>query len=361
MAALNQATGANVAQQGALMAGQRGSAQNAGLMARQIGQQGAATQQQAVGQGATMQAQQSLGAMQQLGSQQQAMQSVAGQQVGQQQTGLQNLNQANLQNQSNQMGLQSSANSANAGIAGANAQAQGNILGGLAGGAGAALMLMADGGEATANGQPPMQPTMPMTSPNVPQQPQQSGPRSAIGQMFQNSSTKNTLGTGSSALGSAIGQGIKSLFSSNQDTPGADKAFAAFNAAPEDPIANTGSGNMYGVQNANPAALEAANSNYGFAKGGKVPALVSPGEIRIPAKDVKSVASGKKSPLAGEKIPGKPKIAGARNSYANDTVKKTLNEGDIILPRSVTQSKNPHWAAHKFISDIMAGKHKGKK
>jgi hypothetical protein len=95
-------------------------------------------------------------------------------------------------------------------------------------------------------------------------------------------------------------------------------------------------------------------SNQNYAKGGKVPALVSPGEIRIHAKDVKKVAEGKKSPMSGEKIPGKAKVAGAKNSYANDTVPKTLNEGDIILPRSVTQSKNPHWAAHQFVSAIMA-------
>jgi len=69
---------------------------------------------------------------------------------------------------------------------------------------------------------------------------------------------------------------------------------------------------------------------------------------------VPKVAKGEKSPLAGEKIPGKPKVGGAKNSYANDTVPKSLNEGDIILPRSVTQAKNPHWAAHKFVSAIMA-------
>ena len=64
--------------------------------------------------------------------------------------------------------------------------------------------------------------------------------------------------------------------------------------------------------------------------------------------------------MSGEKIPGKPKVGGAKNDYANDTVPKTLNEGDIILPRSVTQSKNPHWAAHKFVQDIMMQKHRKK-
>ena len=51
-AQLAQATGQNIAQQAALQAGQRGGAQNVGLMARNIGQQGANIQQQAVGQAA---------------------------------------------------------------------------------------------------------------------------------------------------------------------------------------------------------------------------------------------------------------------------------------------------------------------
>jgi hypothetical protein len=72
-AMLNQATGQNVANQAALMAGQRGAGSNVGLIARQAAQQGAATQQQAVGQGAALQAQQSLGALGQIGGQQQAM------------------------------------------------------------------------------------------------------------------------------------------------------------------------------------------------------------------------------------------------------------------------------------------------
>lgn len=91
------------------------------------------------------------------------------------------------------------------------------------------------------------------------------------------------------------------------------------------------------------------------AHGGRVPALVSPGERYLPPKAVKEVASGKKSPMkAGEKIPGKPKVAGAKNSYANDTVPKTLKEGGIVLPRSVTQSKDPAAAAHAFVSAVLA-------
>src|SRR6185312_12432015 len=52
-----QNTQQNVANQAALMAGQRGASSNVGLMARQAAQQGAATQKQAVGQEAAQQAQ----------------------------------------------------------------------------------------------------------------------------------------------------------------------------------------------------------------------------------------------------------------------------------------------------------------
>ncbi len=92
-AMLAQATGQNVANQAALMAGQRGSGANPGLIARQAAQQGAATQQQAVGQGATLQSQQQLGALGALQSQQQNMANLASQQVGQQTGAVNNLNQ----------------------------------------------------------------------------------------------------------------------------------------------------------------------------------------------------------------------------------------------------------------------------
>lgn len=83
-AALNNATGANVAQTAALMAGGRGTSANAGSTARQIGMAGAGIQQDAAGQAALMQAQQQLAAQQQAGQ-------MAGQMVGQGLQGTQNL------------------------------------------------------------------------------------------------------------------------------------------------------------------------------------------------------------------------------------------------------------------------------
>ena len=139
-AALAQSTGQNVANQAALAAGQRGAAQNVGMIAREVGQQGANTQQQAVGQAATMQAQQQLAAQQQLGQ-------LAAGQIGQQSNALGALSNGTLQNQGQLIGLQSGMNSANAGMAQTNAQTAPKLLGGLMNGAGgASTMGKFDGG-----------------------------------------------------------------------------------------------------------------------------------------------------------------------------------------------------------------------
>lgn len=134
---LNQATGANTANQAALMAGQRGAGANTGLIARQAAQQGAHNQQSAVGQGATMQANQSLNALNMQGG-------IAGQQVGQQATanqamlsGTQNeqqnlLNAIAAQNNS-QVAMQSNKNNANAQLAQQVAAGQQKIAQGLGG------------------------------------------------------------------------------------------------------------------------------------------------------------------------------------------------------------------------------------
>lgn len=273
---LNNSTGQNVANQAALMAGQRGASANPALIARQAAMQGANTQQQAVGQGAALQAQQS----------QNALNSAAGlatNQVGQQQTGLQNLNQDSLQQQSNILGLQQNANNANAGLAQGQQTGQFNLLGNLTGALGSSLIpkakaeggfiTMADGGAVTA----------PVDIPHVPVR---------------------------------------------VPTPG------------NGPQSNVGK-HLVGIM---------------MAQGGKVRALVSPGEVYLKPEEAKEVAKGKKSPMAGEKIPGKPKVAGAKNSYANDTVPKELDEGGIVIPRSVTQGKDAEKKAAEFVKAIFAKK-----
>lgn len=107
--ALANATGANVANQAALMAGQRGAGANAGLIARQAAMQGAGIQQQAAGQGAEMQG--NLVAQQQanaLG----AMGNISGQQVGNLGSANQAYNQAALGQQQNLLGAINAQNDA---------------------------------------------------------------------------------------------------------------------------------------------------------------------------------------------------------------------------------------------------------
>lgn len=154
-AQLAQATGANTANQAALMAGQRGVGANAGLMARQAAQQGGANQQQMAGQAATMSAQQQIAAQQALMQQQAQMQSVAGTQTGQALQGTQMAAGNALQGQGNLLGAQGQFNSSNVAMQSnmnqAN-QAQNSatmgLVGGLAGGLGAAAIM--GGGPASA-------------------------------------------------------------------------------------------------------------------------------------------------------------------------------------------------------------------
>lgn len=134
-AMLNQQTGQNISNQAALAAGQRGSSANVGLMARQVGQQGGALQQQAVGQGATMQANQSLNALGQAGN-------IANTQVANQvgatgaYTGASQAEQANLLNALNagntaRVGSQSSVNAGNTQLANTTMQGQQGVIGGM--------------------------------------------------------------------------------------------------------------------------------------------------------------------------------------------------------------------------------------
>lgn len=281
-AQLAQSTGANVSNQAAMMAGQRGASANTGLIARQAAQQGANTQQQAAGQAATLQAQQSLGAMGQLQQQQANMGNLASNQVANQQAANTNLGQQSLQQQSNLLGLQQNANSANASIASENAKSQSNMLGNVMGGLGSAAMLIGSGGAAA--------------------------PMLMAGEASQG--LMNTAAEGGQVVDGKIGP----------------QSFTAKH--------------ILGIK---------------MARGGKVPALVSPGERYLNPKEVEKVAEGKKAPMkAGEKIPGKAKVEGAKNSYSNDTVHKNLDEGGIVIPRSVTQGKNPEKAAHDFVSAILA-------
>lgn len=54
---------------------------------------------------------------------------------------------------------------------------------------------------------------------------------------------------------------------------------------------------------------------------------------------------------AGGKVPGTPKVD--HNSYSNDGVAARLSSGEIVLPLSVTQSKDPVKAAAEFVANLL--------
>lgn len=415
-AQLAQSTGQNVANQAALMAGQRGSSANVGLMSRNIAQQGAATQQQAAGQGATLQAQQSLNALQGLGG-------LATSQANQQANATQMANQAAQSEQGqilggiasqNQalVGNQSSQNSANAGIAGVAAGQQGNLIGNITGGVGSALGLaqggmipkyaegayvsspqMSDDQWSQASGTPASSsipnttstPTISSTTPQTTTTPAKGTPKSNVGKSFFKNNP-NMLGDnadaskppsgvalGGQTIGKGIGLGLKALFgkSTPTSTPQVsgnagympDGLYNDSSALPtnsytaSDTSDTTATNNGMGTSMAPQDTSDLDNSqidpsNPQAAKGGLVKAMVSPGEVYLPPSKVKKVAKGADPIKEGKKIPGKPKFPG--NDYRNDVVPKDLKSGGIILPNDVMQAKHPHWEAMKFVRAAMA-------
>ncbi len=285
---LSNATGQNVANQAALMASQRGTGSNAGLIARQAAQQGANIQQHAAGQMAAERQQQQLNAQGSLGN----VYGQIGQEVGNQYS----TQQQALANQNNaQIGAINGTNTINSGIGKSNIN---NRMAAFSGAGQTAASAQGSGGaedaateEAFAKGG-----QVPKYSSELEDH------HNHISQIFHPHMHQNEV---------------------------------------ED--------SMSGLQNA-------------YAQGGKVNALVSPGEKILKPEAVKKVAEGKADPIkSGEKIPGKAKVPGAKDDYANDTVKKQLTVGSIVLPRSVTQSDNPGKKASDFVMAIIEKQGKKKK
>lgn len=324
MAALNNQTGQNVANQAALMAGQRGAGSNVGLMARQAGMQGANTQQQSVGQGANLMANQQLGALAGMGNTQQAIgglgtnqlaaqqaqqgamagqaNTVAGQQIagttantqaqmanqGQMQNALAGINQANVASQGN-------VNAANAQLGSVNAKGKQDLMGGIMNGIGSlgGSAMGAQGGEVVkmAGGGVPEQSPM-MAQPMAPQ-----GPQSSFGQFLNGwedekknpeenlYKTDYNMGSGAKKEGKSATESLAPLIT-----------------------------------------MAMMASKGGMAKSG--------GPVKAKAPDQKAVKRG--------------------NSYDNDKIPAMLSEGEIVIPRNILQSKDPVGGAADFVAKIMA-------
>lgn len=384
---LAQATGTNVNNEAALLAGQRGASGNVGLAARNIGQQGAATEQAAVGQGATLAAQQEIAAQNNAAG-------IANQQVteGQGATTALNTTQQNEQNilQNANTSANNAAVSSQSNINNVNAQANQGILGGITSGLSAVTGgLFAEGGKVSPHGKyklefvhkmaklglenysPGGEEEKPMmadggqiqanplisgiTNPPQSLAPQQPG--------YTSSSASGGPGTsaGPSGTGADLGKAASSGFAAGQawkekqgnpldgtdlqESDGTefggsqvgDSGVSALPgaAASSDFTMNAYHGgeiwNMHPSQHANYSATHFANY---FAKGGEakdVPAMVSPGEIYLPPDAVERVKHGADPLKEGMRIPGQAKVKG--DSLKNDTVPATLKEGGVVIDR----------------------------
>lgn len=325
-AMLSNATGQNVANQASLMASQRGAGANPGMIARLAAQQGANIQQQAVGQGAALQANQSLNAIGQAGG-------IAGQQVQNQanavganaqlsQNAQQNLLNAQSQFNNAQVGNQSNLNNVNAGMESGNAQRKTDLIGGLLKGAGSAAA-MAEGGIV-----PP---------------PRQSHAYADGGAISNAGRIMSNAPSNQSPLAQFSDSG-PSIPGSRPIDPDWSNIHAQPSAKGTSRVDDVGTSHTVG-----------GGQMSMMSRGGAVPAKVSPGERYLPPSEVAKVAKGEKAPMkAGEKIKGDAKVKGAKDSYANDTVSKTLQSGGIVLPRSVTQAKDAPKRAAEFVAQILA-------
>lgn len=298
LAQLNETTRQNVNNQAALMASQRGSSANPGMVARQAAMQGAGIQQQAAGQAATMSAQQQLAAMQAMGN-------IANTQVGQQYQGLGMYNQAAQNEQANLLGAQGNFNNVSAGMQGNinnnNATLIGSGLSALGGGAsGVAAAMMARGG--------------PVPAP----------------------APKNF------AMGGPTGGSFSDYLSSNT---------SAQQTLPLSPLLEGGSVNTSNTFNDFASAGKLAGKAYKNRNQNQGPPGVS--------NDTGPAMGGDVYASKGMKVPGKASVKG--DSLKNDTVPAMLSPGEVVIPRHIMQSKDPINNSAKFVAAILAKQHKGQK
>lgn len=324
-------TAANTANQAALMAGQRGAGANAGMIARQAGMQGGANQQNAVGQQAVLQAQQQLAAQQALQQQQGMMANVAGQQVGQQagaigqygnmaQNEQQMLLNAMQGNNQSQIANQSQMNSANAALAQQNAKSQNGMFGGLTNAAGAALPLVA----------------------------------TAFGGPMAGAATGALMAGGGADKG-GLSAGTLVGYHGGM-VPRYAEGGPVTQPNPQ-PVSSGAQEISKGFRNY--SGLDKLKSALGYANGGMSEPQSYFGKLQ---KGYSNRNEGTLSPSnlsstgslmeKGGKVPGEAKVKG--DSLKNDVVDAKLSPKEIVLPRSVTLSKNAPDKAREFVAAILA-------
>lgn len=408
MAQLNQATGQNIANQAALMAGQRGAGANVGLIARQAAQQGAATQQQAVGQGATMQAQQSLGALSGLAAQQQAIGStqqnvanIAAQQVGMQQAGT-NAAQSAASNIASQQQAQQQMLASQAANQVTQQQGQQQIVGNQANAianqqiAGTAANTQAQQSEqqilqnalaAKNNASVGMQSNVNAANAGL-ANPILQGQQGMIGGAMNSIGAAAALAGGGEIKKSRkkdspeaplqLAQG--DYVQPNQtpaQTPGAPqsgwvnfvKGALAPSQPPPQPAAPQQNFNMAQSGNYGAQSLQKGFGSFGPALSNMMrsstPApsgnlYTGPDVNETPKQEALAAKGGlmkKRDFTSGGNVAAQSDNQKAEkdgNSYDNDKIPAMLSEGEVVLPRSVMQSEDPIKSAVEFVTNILA-------
>lgn len=335
LAQLNQTTGQNISQQAALAAGQRGAGANAGLLARESAQQGAATQQQAVGQAATLQAQQQLAAEQNL-------QNLSSSQIGQGTAAVQGQNNAQ-QNEQNvlqgantafnnaQVGQQSNINNVNAAVATQNSNNSGGLFGDLAGGISSALgSIFAHGGEVKKDKQqvemkPMVRAPMKMAEGGLAVAPT-SGPQSYVGQWLN--STSNTQGP-QIAAPLNVDTSFHDPFAKVKSPIGAppESLLKGFNPADAGTIGEAGAADLPGI----------------IEGGAEIAALAYKG--------------GKLMKQGGD-VPGKAKVN--HDSIKNDTVPAVLSPGEVVIDKDTLNDKGTVGQMARAVAAHIAKRNKKK-
>jgi hypothetical protein len=260
------------------MAGQRGAGANVGLAARQAGMMGAATQQNAVGQGATLQANQSLNALGAAGN-------IAGQQVGNQMNATQ--------------GVTNAAQGVTAGAQGLSNTALGNqaqVIGGI--------------GAQNAS--------------NV---------SNAAQQTAGNVSLSNQSNQEIGSLAGGLLQGVGAAF-------GVYKGGEIEKSKENPKLAAVSKSDRFPSPASLPPHLAQISTIY---HGTQIPQPPSPPKF-----------SNGGLMKEGGGVPGQAKLPGDHPS--NDTVDAKLSPGEMVIPKSVMESKDPAGEAAKFVASHLKNK-----
>lgn len=362
LAALNQSTGQNVANQGALMAGQRGAGANVGLIAREAAQQGATTQQQAVGQAATLQSQQQLNALGAIGTQQQNMANTninqqnantsllgtgASANNAQNNTGVSNYGMAQGINSQVSQNNTNAVNQSTSGLLGGIGSAIGGPIGSILGGLAKGGVVGYDGGGMIAAPTPAAEPDAPSIPSTVLDGKLAQKNKSSSGNAPNLPDMPNTDLTtpdlGSQFAGPGYGLGADTSLGGDAASSGAfDGALGA--------VALSRGGTVHPKYH--PKFFHEYFSSGGVS-GGKIQALVSAKEVYLGPKQVKEVIERGADPMKiGHHFPGKDKVS--KDSKKNDVISTTLEQGGVVLPIHITTHKDASNRGRKFVANAVA-------